>query len=180
MNDLCCDCDADAGLTLQRQMDVAPIPYCLEHGYRREAELKQRLENYRLVTIVQQAPSELELAKARIAELEEKTQPNGDGAHVTIGDDHTVEQQLETALRTLEQQGKTLERTRTELGENKEAFNVARRELDRLRGELERTRTELEQTKAARAELERTKAELEQLRAAGPITPPPPTRPEPK
>jgi septal ring factor EnvC (AmiA/AmiB activator) len=140
MINLCTDptCDENAALTIQRQIDVAPVGFCLTHGYQREAELKQRLENYTLVTVVQQAPTELELAQARIAELEEKT----DAGELRIGDDDTAEQQLETALRTLEQQGKVLERTRAELAESKEAFNVARRELDRTRSELERLRAE--------------------------------------
>jgi hypothetical protein len=146
MIQLCCECDENAGLTLQRQADVRPIAYCLPHGYQREGVLKQRLENYQLVAIAQQEPTELDLAKARIAELEEKTQPDDGSGGVQLGGADTAEHQLETALRTLELQGKTLETLRSQVGESKEAFNVARRELDRTRGELERTRTELEQT----------------------------------
>jgi len=173
MINLCSDptCDENAALTIQRQIDIAPVGFCLTHGYQREAELKQRLENYTLVTVVQQAPTELELAQARIAELEEKTQPDG-GGELRIGDDHTAEQQLETVLRTLEQ----LERTRSELAESKEAGNVARRELERTRSELERLRAE----RRAERTTEHVTTPATPAPAVPATTPPPHTPPDPK
>lgn len=155
---LCTDptCDADAQLTIQLQSDTAPVGFCLEHGYRREAELKQRLENYRLVTIARQAPTELELAQARIAELEDAATRRFDGI---ISNEADVGEQLETALHTLELQGKSLQLTGAELRDTKRELELAQRELAR------------------------TRRELEQARAGGgtpPLTPVPPTRPDPK
>lgn len=196
MNEACSDptCDDDAGLTLQRQMDVAPVPFCLEHGYRREAELKQRLENYRLVTVVQQAPSELELAKARLEELQARVSPDGDPAAGA-----ELAEQLEAALQGLETQGKVLDDARAALEDRSEHLKVLRAEYDRQKAELERVRQELELAKReaqsakdnlalCSAELERARVDIVALKGGtaallasqegAVITPPPPTRPD--
>jgi BMFP domain-containing protein YqiC len=152
MTKLCAVCDDDAGVTLQRQIDPAAVSYCLQHAAEREQELKIKLENYQRVVVVALEPSELEQTQARLAELE-----RGDG------DDDQAE--LETALRTLEQQGIILEATRRDLAESREAFNVAQRELERTRKELERVRGDL--TMATRA------LELARGGSPAPATPPP-------
>lgn len=180
---ICCsdpNCAEEAGLTLQRSIDPAAVAFCLPHGYQREAELKQQLQNYQLVSIVAMPPSELELAQARLAELEERA-----GAGVVFDPDTEVGAQLETALQTLELQSKTLEKARAELADRDTA-------LQSLRRELERTRTELTTVRAAgqkatddlelvKAELERTRGELAGGEQIGrPETPVPPTRPDRK
>jgi ABC-type transporter Mla subunit MlaD len=157
---LCTDpnCDEEAGLTIQRQIDPAPVPYCHPHGAQRQHELQQALENFRVVVIPPAAPpTDLELAMARISELEEKTNPDA-------GNGPELADQLETALHTLEAQSKTLDRAREQLGEKDQALQVLRRELERTRAELVTTRAELVAKAAAVV--------------PGPITPPPPTRPD--
>ena len=166
---ICCsdpNCAEDAGLTIQRSIDPAAVAYCLPHGYQRAAELKPRLENYQLVSIVAMPPSELELAQARLAELEAKGPDAGDGAELA--------DQLETALHTLELQSKTLDKARTELADRDTALSSLRRELERTRADLQRVTGELDRVRAERA------AAMAAPPAEGPrITPAPPTRPDP-
>jgi chromosome segregation ATPase len=187
MINLCTDptCDETAALSIQRQGDVAPVGYCLPHGYQREAELRQKLENFRTV-VLERPPSELEQALARVQELEEElTEPNGQTA-AGADNEHGLkqpgaaetEEQLETALHTLEMQSATLKTTRAELADREQALQSMRRELERTRGELTKAKDDLA---LCRAELERFKAnEAAGPRVEGPITPPPPTRPDPK
>jgi septal ring factor EnvC (AmiA/AmiB activator) len=138
MTDLCSlpNCANDAGVTIQRQADVEAVPYCLEHGYQREAELKQRLENYRLVTVVAIVPSELELARARVAELEAATTSDGEKAAQVS----SVAEQLKTTLDTLETQARALASARAELADRDQALKVMRAEVKRTREELDRVR----------------------------------------
>ena len=149
---------------------MRPVGYCLPHGYQRENELKQKLENYTLV-VLERPESELAQALARVQELEEElTEPGGsvvDG-EPGPGDTSTAEQ-LATTLHTLETQARTLSSVRSELADKDQALQSLRKELDRTRGDLERTRSQLA------AALEAAKA----TPADGPpITPPPPTRPD--
>lgn len=159
------DCDADAGVTLQRQVDVAPVPYCLQHAAQQEELYRLTLQSCTRVVIAAQEPTELERAQARVAELE------GGGAG-------ELEQQLATALRTLEQQHNALEALRSQLGESRQAFEVAQRELERVKAE--RTRLQGDLTMATRAlELARSGKPPEPTPAT-PATPrtDPPTRPD--
>lgn len=195
---ICCSdptCAEDAGLTLKRQIDIEPLAFCLPHGYQREAELKQRLENYQMVTLGR-PPSELELALARVAELE-SAEPNP-FADAGDGDGPELADQLETALHTLELQSKTLDTARTELADREASVTSLRKELERSRGELETVKREavadrdnvLTQLNKARDDLALCRLELERFQAeaatgqrvegVGPITPPPPTRPDRK
>jgi exonuclease VII large subunit len=194
MINLCTDptCDEQAGVTIQRQVDVAPVPYCLEHGARRALELDQRLENYLRVVIAQQAPTELELAQGRVAELETRLDPETDTK---------LREQLDTALNTLELQSKALEQARGKVSETREELDVAKRELERTKRELERVRGDL--TMATHALDLARKASLSANAGGGgaggsantsgavmgggaggeapaPMTPPPSTRPDPK
>ncbi len=173
MINLCTDptCDETASLSLQRQGDVAPVGYCLPHGYQRENELKQKLENYTLV-VLERPESELAQALARVQELEEElTDPGGsvvDGEPGAggAGDTSTAEQ-LATTLHTLETQARTLASVRSELADKDQALQSLRKELDRTRGDLERTRAQL----AAAVKTAPAPAEPRD-------TPPPPTRPD--
>jgi len=165
MINLCTDptCDETAALSIQRQGDVAPVGYCLPHGYQREAELKQKLENFRTV-VLERPPTELEQALARVQELEEElTEPGGsvvDGEPGAVDGERTSSaEQLATTLHTLETQARTLASVRNELAERD-------RELQRARAELNRNDAEL---KRLRADLERAKTPTE-----------PPTRPDPQ
>lgn len=173
MINLCTDptCDETAALSIQRQGDVAPVVYCLPHGYQRENELKQKLENFRTV-VLERPPTELEQALARVQELEEElTEPGGsvvDG-EPGAGDTSTAEQ-LATTLHTLETQARTLASVRSELADKDQALQSLRKELDRTRGDLERTRSQL----AAALEAAKTAPAPAEPRD----TPPPPTRPD--
>jgi DNA repair exonuclease SbcCD ATPase subunit len=185
MINLCTDptCDETAALSIQRQGDIAPVGYCLPHGYQRENELRQKLENFATV-VLERPATELELALSRVQELEEElTQPDGQ----TVDGEHGLkqpgaletEEQLETALHTLEMQSATLKTTRGELADREQALQSLRRELDRTRAELTKAKDDLA---LCRVELDRFKAnEAAGPRVeGGPVTPPPPTRPDPK
>lgn len=179
MINLCTDptCDETAALSIQRQGDVAPVGYCLPHGYQRENELKQKLENFRTV-VLERPPSELEQALARVQELEEElTDPNGSIVVDGEPNEHGLRQpgpaeqaeQLKTALDTLEIQSRALSSARNELADKDRALQSLKRELERSKAELERTS----------AELQTARKTLQTMAPAEPRdTPPPPTRPD--
>jgi hypothetical protein len=159
------ECDDDAGVSLQRQIDVAPVPYCLQHAGEREAEFRLKLENFQRTVIATLEPSPLELAEKRLAELE------------AAKDESTTHAQLVKALETLETQAKAMASLRNELGESQQAFQVAQRELERVKRERDRINGDLNMATQA----------LEQLRKAPPPAPattgseppPPPMTPAP-
>ena len=161
---LCNDptCDETAAMSVQRQGDVEPVVYCLRHAYQREDELRQRLETFASV-VLERPATELEIALARVQELE-GTQPDGGtgGAGDGTGDGTSSAEQLATALHTLETQGRALASARSELADRDQALQVLRRELERTR-----------------AELERAKAAPAAPAAPATITPAPTTRPDP-
>ena len=157
------ECDDDAGVSLQRQMDVEPVPYCLQHASQREAEFQLKLENYRRTVIATLEPTELEQAQARVAELEAST-------------DTTLQAQLGKALETLEKQSKAMGDLRNELAESRQAFEVAQRELERVKRERDRVQGDL--TMATRA-LERARGEQPAPATTGSEPPPPPMTPAP-
>lgn len=178
---LCTDptCDETAAMSVQRSGDVAPVVYCLPHGYQRENELKQLLENF--VSVVLERPaSDLDRALARVQELEKKPEPEGAGAGAGVG---SSADDLALTLHTLETQSQALATARHELADREQALQLMRRELERTRRELE----------TARGDLHAAVRTIERLRAArvpgdGPpapvpatvITPAPPTRPDPE
>lgn len=171
---LCTDpsCDEEAGLTIQRQIDPEGVPYCHPHGAQRQHALNQALENFRVVVIPPAAPpTPLELAEARISELEELLrviEASGGGdvdSRQSLA--KAANDQLATTLHTLETQSRALSSARNELADREQSMQTMRREMDRMRAELERTRAELATAKTAPA-------------PAAPITPPPPTQPDPK
>jgi len=170
---ICCsdpNCAEEAGLTLQRQIDPDAVPFCHPHGAQRQHDLSQALVNFRVVVLPPDSPpTDLELALARIAELE-ALRPLGEA-----GESPELADQLETALHTLEMQSATLKSARTELGDREQALQTLRRELDRTRAELTKAKDDLA---LCRLELERFQANEAAGSHVGPITPPPPTRPD--
>jgi septal ring factor EnvC (AmiA/AmiB activator) len=168
---ICCsdpNCAEEAGLTLQRQIDPEAVPFCHPHGAQRQHELNQALVNFRVVVLPPDAPpTDLEIALARVAELETRGPDDGAGPELAG--------QLETALHTLEVQSKTLDRAKTDLAERNEAVASLRRELERTRAELSKAKDDLA---LCRLELERLQANEAAGSHVGPITPPPPTRPD--
>jgi hypothetical protein len=165
------ECEQVVGITLQRQIDPAPVPYCLQHASEQEQAFRLSLQDFRRVVVVPLELSELEQTKARLAELEatsHELRDDGDAA------------ELETALRTLEQQNNILEATRRDLAESREAFTVAQRELERTKRELERVKGDLAMATQA-LDLARNSGQAPPAPAAAvpPQTPPPATRPDP-
>lgn len=159
------ECDDDAGVTLQRQVDHEPVPYCLQHAAAKEDEFRLKLENYQRTVIATLEPSPLEQAQAKVAELER--------AH----DDSAAQAQLAKALETLEKQAKAMGDLRAELGESRQAFEVAQRELERVKRERDRISGDL--TMATRAlELARS-GKPPAPATTGSEPPPPPMTPAP-
>ncbi len=164
------ECDDDAGVMLQRQIDVAPVPYCLQHAAAREAELTLKLENFQRVVIAPLEPTPLEQAHAKLAELE------------ALKLDSKSQAQLVQTLETLEKQSKAMGELRSELTDAREAFDVAQRELERVKRDRERIQGDLEMAKQA-LELVRSgnappAATTGSEPPPPPMTPPPATRPD--
>ena len=177
---LCTDpnCDEEAGLTIQRQIDPAPVPYCHPHGAQRQHELQQALENFRVVVIPPAAPpTELDRAVARIHDLEDLITKATGNAHGLLQPGATEQaEQLATALHTHETQSRALSSARSELADREQALQRMRRDLEQTRAELERTSAEL--VTARRTLQTRTPAPAPTVPPPAPITPPPPTRPD--
>lgn len=146
-------CDEYADLTLQRQLDVGPVPFCQPHGNARKNELDLGLVSYRLVSIARLPPSELEQAQAQVAELQAQLEPN-DGPTAA-----ELQEQLEKVLHTLELQNQLLDQARNDLSDRDDTIRILRLEIGRNKKEIER---------------------LQPPAPAAPFTPPPSTKPDPE
>jgi chromosome segregation ATPase len=166
---ICCsdpNCAEEAGLTIQRQIDPGPVPYCHPHGANRQHALNQALENFRVVVVPPAAPpTELELAEERIAELEQALTKATGNTHGLLQPGAVEKaEQLETALRTLETQSRVLQEAREALEDTRASLQLKAGQLERLQSTLTianaaRVKAE-EDLQLVTAELGRTRVEL--------------------
>lgn len=180
MINLCTDptCDDNAAMTIQRAIDTAPVGFCLRHGYQREAELRQSLQNFTSL-VLERPATDLELAQTELAQLTALVEGSAEFEQAKAAQEKIVDlsEQLDRALNTLELQSKSLDTARGALLERDDTIKQVRRELVAARGELERTRQEL-QWNREQLELVKAKQGNPPAPAGPPETPPPPTRPD--
>jgi septal ring factor EnvC (AmiA/AmiB activator) len=143
---LCVDCDEQATNLLQRASDVRPMPLCFPHGQQLARKLDSELTPYKLTTIAQRPPSELDTVKAELEEAKDKieatSKPESERLRLEIGLRAQRENDLSSArsaLAELQRQKDALSK-RFEDAELKWAQQVEAqgRELAAAKGEIDR------------------------------------------